>query len=808
MTCNSARSALLMASALTGFCTALGVGPAATIALAEEAAPQAAPGADAPAGEDSGVIIVTATRRAISLQDVPVNITAVTADSLKNQRVDDVRSLAAFSPGLTIQDTGPRASGTIVMRGLSASDTSSFGDNSNNTLATYMGEIPLYQDFKFIDMDRVEVLLGPQGTLYGLGTLAGAIRYLPKRPDPDKLEATVHARAFTEAHSHGLGYTADGAINIPIVEGKVAFRSATGYFYDPGFIDYNYLVKTPGVSTPQPNQPSSFFGSLGTPDELAANLKSYRDANFEKTFTTRNQLGLFPTDGVKLYLSYIHQQTRTNGRQSNGGGVFGTGKYEAPWRYLEPSNRKTDLWAAEAEIELGDIAELVSATAFTLQRNASSVDVSDLLIDLDYGYQLFPQFSGYTRQRNRNTQFNQELRLVSKHGGPFSWTLGGFFNRQKTDGTYREIVPGFPAWAGIDRPDEVEYASYVKSNTKEEAVYGELSYSPIKALTLTAGGRYYKYDAFVDGGQALPLFQDYPQINFRSRSGGTKDSGTVWKLNASYKFSPDVMVYATYNKGYRIGGVNRVAPCVLPLPPGQNLCALPNELAYSPDTVKNKELGIRYTLFGGKLRGSLSVYKIDWDGIQLAGLTTNGAIGITVNGGKAISQGVELNFSAKPVRGLTIDGSYSYSDAHLTEDVPGLLKFRHGEEDAKAGDRLPGSTKNAGTIGVTYEHTLENGHTITANWTTTYTGNILSRVGARGYGEVMPAYTVHRAAIGYTVGRVETRLYADNIFDKFAVVAIENDLSRRVTVDGVVSRFYANSVLSPRKIGIETTIRF
>ncbi|MFX4842758.1 hypothetical protein ABTB55_18785, partial [Acinetobacter baumannii] len=80
---------------------------------------------------------------------------------------------------------------------------------------------------------------------------------------------------------------------------------------------------------------------------------------------------------------------------------------------------------------------------------ASSVDVSDLLIDLDYGYQLFPQFSGYTRQRNRNTQFNQELRLVSKHGGPFSWTLGGFFNRQKTDGTYREIVPGFPAWAGI-----------------------------------------------------------------------------------------------------------------------------------------------------------------------------------------------------------------------------------------------------------------------------------------------------------------------------------------------------------------------
>ncbi|WP_226017976.1 TonB-dependent receptor [Novosphingobium sp. FKTRR1] len=795
-----ARTLLLSASAMA--CLATGL--AATPAFAQSAAPQADP---APSG-DSGEIIVTATRRAISLQDVPVNITAVTADSLKNQRVDDIRSLAAFTPGLTIQDTGPRATGTIVMRGLSASDSSTFGDNGNNMLATYLGEIPLYQDFKFIDMNRVEVLLGPQGTLYGVGTMAGAIRYIPNRPDPEKLEATLHARAFTEAHSHGLGYSVDWAVNLPIVEGKIALRTASGYYYDPGFIDYNYLVNTPGVSTPQPNQPSSFFGSLGTPDQLAANLHSVKDANFEKTFTTRNQLGLFPTEGVKVYLSYVHQETSTDGRQSNGGGVFGTGKYEAPWRYLEPANRVTDLWSAEAEIELGDIAELVSATAFTLQNNTSSVDVTDLLIDLDYGYQLFPQFSGYTKQKARNTQFNQELRLVSKHGGPFSWTLGGFFNRQKTDSTYREIVPGFPAWAGIDRPDQVEYASYVKSNTKEEAVFGEVTYSPIKALSFTAGGRYYKYDAFVDGGQALPLFQDYPQINFRSRTGATKDSGTVWKFNASYKFSPDVMVYATYSKGYRIGGVNRVAPCVLPLPPGQNLCALPNELTYTPDTVKNKELGIRYTLFGGKLRGNLSIFKVDWDGIQLDGLTTNGAIGITVNGGKAISQGVELNFTAKPVRGLTINGSYSYTDAHLTEDVPGLLKFRHGEEDAKAGDRLPGSTKNSGSIGVTYEHEVGLDQTITANWTTSYTGDILSRVGARGFGERLPAYTTHRASIGYTVGKIDTRLYIDNIFDKFAVVAVSNDLSRRVTVDGIVSRYYANSILSPRKIGIETTIKF
>jgi outer membrane receptor protein involved in Fe transport len=154
-----------------------------------------------PSAEGLETIVVTGTRRSVSIQDAPINIAAVTADSLKRDHIDDVRSLAAFTPGITVQDTGPRNTGTIVLRGLSADDNSSFGDNYNNTLATYMGEIPLYQDFKFLDMDRIEVLLGPQGTLYGLGTLAGAIRYIPNRPDPDNWSGTAHGRVYGVSHS-------------------------------------------------------------------------------------------------------------------------------------------------------------------------------------------------------------------------------------------------------------------------------------------------------------------------------------------------------------------------------------------------------------------------------------------------------------------------------------------------------------------------------------------------------------------------------------------------------------------------------
>lgn len=790
------RAALLSASAIACI--------AALPALAQEA-PEAE--ADA-AGEAGTEIIVTATRRAVSLQNAPINISAVTAESLEDQRVDDVRSLAAFAPGVTIQDTGPRSTGSIVLRGLSASDTSSFGANNDNTLATYLGEIPLYQDFKFIDMNRVEVQLGPQGTLYGLGTLAGAIRYLPNRPDPDRWEGTFHARVYDVAHARDPGFVVDGAINVPLIPGKVAFRSATGYFNDPGFIDYNYVLRTPGVSNPQPNRPGTFFGSIGTADQIAQNFYSYADANFEHTFTTRNQLGLYPFEGLSLTLSYVRQQTDTDGRQANGGGVFGTGKYEAPWRYLEPAKRVTDLFAAEVEAELGDIAQLVSATAFTRQKFRSSADVTDLLLDLDYDYELFPAFSGYTRSTGKNEQFNQEIRLVSTHGGPFSWVLGGFYNRLKTRSDYREIVPGYPAWAGINRPDEVEYASFVDTVTKERAVFGELTFQPVDALTLTAGGRYFKYEADVTGGTALPLFQTYPNINFRTRSGNTEDDGAVWKFNGSYKFTSDLMAYATYSKGYRIGGVNRVAPCVLPLNPGQNLCALPNELSYKPDTTRNKEIGIRASLFDGKLRTTLALFHIDWDGIQLDGLTENGAIGITVNGGKAVSKGVEFSFNARPVQGLSVNGNFSYTDAHLTETVPGLLKTRTGEFDALPGDRLPGSTKVSGSLGFNYEFPVGE-DTMTFSWTSTYTGNIFTRVGARAGGQILPSYTTHRASLGYALDEtLEFRVYADNIFDKYAVVAVSNDLTRRIVNDGVVSRYYANSVLTPRKIGLEMTKKF
>src|SRR6478752_1291398 len=231
--CAKLRLGLLSATILTG----------AMLAVPAYAADEAADGAadSAVAADEGDAIIVTGTRRATTIMDTPINIAAVSSADIEAQRIDDVRDLADFTPGLTISDTGPRSTGTIVLRGLNASDTDSFGASSDSALGVYLGEVPLYYDFKLLDLERVETLLGPQGTLYGLGTLAGAIRYIPERPNVDQIEGEVHGRVFLKDHSGDIGYQGDGVINIPLVRDHIAFRSATGYYFDPGFIDYALL---------------------------------------------------------------------------------------------------------------------------------------------------------------------------------------------------------------------------------------------------------------------------------------------------------------------------------------------------------------------------------------------------------------------------------------------------------------------------------------------------------------------------------------------------------------------------------------
>ena len=766
---------------------------------------------------DSNDIVVTATRRAVSIQDVPINISAVGQDKLSRQRIDDVRDIADFTPGMTISDTGPGSTGTIVLRGLNASDSSATGASYDSALGVYLGEVPLYYDFKLLDIARVETLLGPQGTLYGLGTLAGAIRNIPNRPDTENIEGEVHSRLYGKSHGSKAGYVMDGVINIPIVKDHIAFRSATGYFYDPGFIDYALLLQTPGVSLPQPSGPVGV-----TPAAYAANLKSREDLNFEKTFTTRNQLLFQLNPDLKVNFTYAFQQTKTDGGQYNSDGVLGTGKYESAARYIEPVKRKAHLGSMEINANIADIADLVATTAYTEVKNDTQNDNTDLLLDLDYDYEAFPAFSSWNESHDRRKQFNQEARLVSRHGGPFSWVLGGFYNQQKRLREYTEHVPGLPgiAFGTLPNPDAVEYNSFNKSKVTEKAVFGEGTFRVTPAWQVTAGARYFGYTSDVSGRAVLPLLgEPVSPYDLAPAGGKSKKSGWVWKFNSSYNVMPEVMVYATYSKGYRIGGPNSVAPCppVLNPPPFQNVCALPNEVQYGPDTTKNIEIGVRTQFFDRKLTFNFNVYQIKWDGIQVQSATLNGIVGITVNGGKAKAEGFETSFQLRPIDEVSIQGTYSYTDVKLTQDVPGIIAVNDPagtypsspiQLPALSGDRLPGSAKNSGSLGVTYTRPFMDGHII-ADWTATYRGSVVTRVGwERAYGDKLPSYVLHRTSVGYETDRYSLILFANNIFDKYAVNSVSNDRSRVGLNDGVVLRYYTKSVINPRTFGIETRFKF
>jgi iron complex outermembrane receptor protein len=780
--------------------------------------------------DEGNEIVVTATRRAVSLQDAPINITAVGAEQLQNQRIDDVRKLGDFTPGVTAIDTGPRSAGSIVLRGIGSAETSTSGANQNNALAIYLGDVPLYADFKLIDIDRVEVLLGPQGTLYGLGTLSGAIRYLPKRPnaDPSSFGGEVHARGYGKGHSGKAGYQGDVALNIPIAGDKIAFRTVIGYYYDPGFIDYNLLVKSPGTSLAQPGGAFSATAAnvntsapLGTQAQRDANLTSQKDVNFEKTFTTRNQLLLQATEGLKMIFTYAFQQTKTDGRQANGAGVLGTGRYEGPWRYLEPSKRETHLASLEVEANLFDVVQLVSATAYTKQKIKTNFDNSDLLLSLDYDYETFPAFSSYSPANAKYDQINQEFRLVSTFDGPFSFVAGAFYNELQYDNTRNEYIPGYASFTRNPRIDDLEYASFIDQKTAEKAVFGEATMKITDAWQVTGGIRFFHYRADNTGGSELPLTSGgrrrspYPLIVFdpsRVRSASTGANGHVYKINSSYKFSRDLLVYGTYSTGYRVGGVNRVVPCPTPLAAGQNLCALPDELVYQPDTTKNAEIGVRGSFFDRRLTFNVDVFHIDWKNVQIPSQTVNGAIGVTVNGAQAVSKGVEFNGSIRPIDNFTINGTYAYTDSHITKDVPGLVARTvigtSTEFAAFAGDRLPGSTKNSGTLGATYTLPLENGADIIGNWTAVYRGSIYSSVGLRGGGERIPGFVTHRATLTYQTDNYDLSLFANNIFDKYAVTAVGNSRIENGVNDGVALRFFNQAVLTPRVVGVEGRFRF
>lgn len=748
-------------------------------------------------------VVVTATRRASTVQDTPLNITALSGDMIQRERLTDLTDLARRVPGMTVIEQGARAADVITVRGLNVDAIGpTDGDNSGgDAVGTYIGEIPFYVDFRLNDLERVEVLIGPQGTLYGAGTLTGAVRYLPNRPQADALTVQVRGDTFKLEESDDLGYDGGFTVNVPLLEDKLAVRASLDYYNDPGFIDYNFLVREPGVSNPQPD--------FTDPADVQANLMGREDANDEQTMSGR--IALRYTDEMfDANLTYYYQDTESGARQINHRAAFGTGKYESAHRFLEPLERENELLALELVADLG-FAELTSATGFGNYDEEGQRDQTDLLLHLGFDYEFFPELAAFTRDTAEEESFTQELRLVSTSDGPFGWIFGGFYNELEVEALSQEFTPGVDVFISGEnlRPDALEYYEVADQKIEERAVFGELSYRITPAWQVTIGARWFDFEDDTTIGVALPLadtvFGGAPSdsILIGYDQNKVEDDDVIYKFNTSYDFSDDIMGYLTVSEGYRLGGLNSLEPCSDDPDDIQTVCVLPDEELIKSDTTTNYEIGV-HSEFLDSLTLNGAIYFVEWEDVQVADRTTNGDFPITANGGSAESMGVELSALWQATDRLSFAASYAYNKAELTEDSPGLVDGA----DAFDGDRLPGSPEQQYFLSASYSMPFSDGSELALDWSLTGQSNVLTKVGKRADGESLDGFNIHNVSASWMRDELTLSLYADNLFNEFAATGVRTERSLIGPIGAVDSRRYYNDVLRPRQIGVRFTYNF
>jgi len=772
-------------------------------------------------------IVVTASRRSESLQDVPINIAAVDTEQIESLRLVGINEIARYVPGLTVIDRGPRDENPdLFVRGL---NTTGLGPGfAADTVATYFGDIPLQVDFKPVDLERVEVLIGPQGTLYGQGTMGGAIRYIPKKADLSEFGVSVRGGFSKNEESSDVGVETGITLNVPLIEDTLALRANVDVLDDPGFIDYNFVVREGGVSNPEPSAA-----------ERDANLRRVEDANGEDSVSARLNLNWAANDWLDVNLWYLYQDTEAEGRQIANQLAFGTGPYEAGLRYEEPNAFTDELFSIELQADLG-FAEATIAAGHSEYEELGQRDQTDLLLNFQYGYEFFPTFSSFTRETAEEESDTVEIRLVSKNEGPVSWTVGYFYNDFHTDAVSEEFTPGFSQFAvdnfgGVQlRPDDLEYIQLTDANQKEQAVFGEVTWEITDSFAATIGYRRYDFEVDSTSGFGLPLFEtvfngESPTETIGFADLGTNigdDDGDLIKFNMSYDVNDDNLIYFTYSEGYRNGGVNAVPQCTADqlASTGQQLCAQENEVFIDPDTIDNFELGYKGFLLDNTLSANVALYYIDWQDLQVSTTTALGSLPITGNGSAAESKGVEFQGRWQASDSLEAAFSYSYTNAELTEFAAGLV----GPLNALAGSRLPGHAEHQGSLNLTYSKSMLGGE-VDFNYGVVYSGDVFNAVGGdedtltnadgtpgdRG-GEAIPAYDLHHLSATYSRDNWSAQVYVDNLFNEYYITGTRTTrrfLQNEQTgpgnlINGFTLRTYGQFVGSPRSVGMKVTYDF
>ncbi len=660
-------------------------------------------------------IIVTATRRSMSVEEVPFNISAISGAAIEEAGIVDSQELLRELPGIMVPDNGARLSennNSITIRGLNvnpyATDRAFLSDP---TVSTYVGDTPVFANFILRDIARVEVLRGPQGTLYGSGSLGGTVRYILNSPDTSEFEGRVDMSYGTTDGSNGNNLSYDAMVNLPISD-SVAFRFSAGKIDNDGVIDYVNVYETDASGVPIAEGGDLVYGGPV--------YKNVKDADTVDMTYTRAAILFEPTDDFSAVLTHMTQEGEYGGRRQETSGPDGWGEYyddhEIGAVILEPAENESESTSLEIEYDLG-FATLSSSTSVYERSYIGTSDNTGFFASQGwlywYGYGAFPRPAYSADRQNHEEAFVQEFRLASNStDSDFDWVVGAFYMDQESSAAQQTHVLGFQEFRNAAEPIFPDYyfdwydpstnVSFDWTNERDysdKAFFGEFTYHMSDKLAVTLGARYFDNEDKVTSQTALPIWY-WPNPVITSVN---SDSDTLFKGNISYDLNDSQMFYATISEGYRRGGTNAT-----PVRPDPDYPNDPEWNDFGSDTVLNYELGLKGR--NDIMRYQISAFFVDWDDPQVNVATPSGAYYAVANGSAAETTGIESEISWILSDNLTLTGGYTYLDASLTEDLylHDASEATDGKSELRAtsGAQLPGTPDHMLNIALTHSMDL------------------------------------------------------------------------------------------------------
>jgi iron complex outermembrane recepter protein len=736
---------------------------------------------EADEGEDSDVIIVTATKRDANLQDIPFSINAQTAEDIQKSGAVTLEDLSRNVAGLAVQNLGPGQS-QVSIRGISAGQVVRDQPGVKEQVGVYLDEsaisLSLFTpDLDLFDLNRVETLRGPQGTLFGSGSIGGTVRYITNQPKLGASEGAVEAN-LNLVDGDDLGGHLKGAVNVPLGD-KVAIRAVGYYTRYGGFIN----ARREG----------------GAIDE---------DVNDGERYGARLSFLIQPSENLSITPRVVWQRVSTNGfnrqevynlyanRFNTTRPAVTFNEREQFLRLNEKFRDNTVLADAKIALDLGGV-ELTSVSTYIQRDILVSRDASALTgsVSVDLGYPaagvLLPS---NLRDTTELETFSQEVRLASTGDGPLQWVLGGFYSKIDRQYAQRLPTPGYDGFtdatlgAGTSAavangfPPNSPFNSDLPYDIKQLAVFGEATYNFTDQLRLTAGARYYDFKeerTITSGG----LFAN----GDNGRLDRTKSDGVSPRVLLSYDVSDDVTINAQAAKGFRLGGVNDPLNAVLCSPADRALFGGFQD--YNDETLWNYELGLKSKL-GSGITFNAAAFRSDIKNLQVTLDAGTCSSRIVFNVPKAHSQGLEFELTAKPTESLEIGLSGSLIESEFDSTLPGALTAATG---IRNGNRLPSTPKFQISGNVTYSFPVGGGEGY-INLSGQHVGNRFTQPADQ---ENNPRTFVHNLPFGgQPAGSATTlnlRLPSYELVNLSAGVDLENGLSFVAYVNNI---FDENALLA------------